>query len=1085
MMTRPKPVAWNRSTTLEPIDDGLEPIDDGLEPVDDGLEPVDDGLEPVGGGLEPVDDGLEPIDSGLEPVDSGLEPVPPRPTAGLEPIDSGLEPIDDGQMADEPQMLPGEGRPAKKNQWDSTLLYVGGGVLGLMLIVGVAVFFLINRQSAGEMFKDADDAYRGQSYSQAIPKFEKYLAKFPDDPNASLARVKIGTAGLWQKLENRDKAPALQAAQETLPTIENEQAFSEVRAELATILPEIAAGFATPAKDEENVEQAQQLVDLAEQAMQLVNTPAYIPTSIRRPVEATISAIEEDIEIAKRNINRSKRLEEALAAIRRAAGAGETVQAFQIRRDLLTEYPELETNTALQSAVAVVTESEQSQVKVSETAIQPTTEDPPPAADFRLALASRPDGQEARVGDQETICFLARGAIYGLRAKTGELLWRRYVGYETTLHPRRLTPQADSDILAADLRQDHLLRLKAETGELVWACPIGEAFTDPILDGKQILVPALSGRLFVLDAETGASARSVSIPQPLSVGPGIGPSQRLYQVGQHSNVYVLDSQTLECREVFYLGHRDGTVVTPPIVTLGYVLIAENAGQDYCELHVLSTENGLELKPAMKPIRLAGRVVVPPLQSASRVIVVTDLGQVRMLEINTSNPEEPLMDVVDPLPASFRTPRLSYSVFDAGRLWIGNSRFSRYDIQTSRNRMNCPWIRNERDAFVAPPQVSGDVVFHLRRREGSSAYTASAINGDDGKAIWEIDLAVPLALVAVDMQKRQIHAINSQAELFEITTADFGSGRLDRPAQRVIGTSRSVPFDEAITLESSRWALASRQERHKVIVFDPAASTTSERLQARVLASVGDSQVTALPTAFQAGLLVPLDSGQVLLVDPSTGQDQVLPFQPRVEAGRKIQWRRPAVIDNGSSQFVITDDRKKVYRVGVQDTPQKHLVGLAETELQQEIASELAVAGDTIYGVVHGASSDTVISLAAEDLAAGKEWPVDGRVVWGPERVGQLVLLATDGKQLLAYDRGQQQKWTAQLKHGPLAGTPLLQDGQLILTSVNGTLWQLSAEDGTEGPVAEIGEPLGAGAVPFAGRLLLSGSDGTLLVVPAL
>ena len=42
-----------------------------------------------------------------------------------------------------------------------------------------------------------------------------------------------------------------------------------------------------------------------------------------------------------------------------------------------------------------------------------------------------------------------------------------------------------------------------------------------------------------------------------------------------------------------------------------------------------------------------------------------------------------------------------------------------------------------------------------------------------------------------------------------------------------------------------------------------------------------------------------------------------------------------------------------------------------------------------------------------------------------------------------------------------------------------------AEDGTEGPVAEIGEPLGAGAVPFAGRLLLSGSDGTLLVVPAL
>jgi hypothetical protein len=72
--------------------------------------------------------------------------------------------------------------------------------------------------------------------------------------------------------------------------------------------------------------------------------------------------------------------------------------------------------------------------------------------------------------------------------------------------------------------------------------------------------------------------------------------------------------------------------------------------------------------------------------------------------------------------------------------------------------------------------------------------------------------------------------------------------------------------------------------------------------------------------------------------------------------------------------------------------------------------------------------------------------------------------------------------------GPLAGRPAVQDQDLILASLSGVVWRVSGEDGKELKKIELGEPLGSGAVAFSRRepmLLISGADGTLLVIPAL
>ena len=123
--------------------------------------------------------------------------------------------------------------------------------------------------------------------------------------------------------------------------------------------------------------------------------------------------------------------------------------------------------------------------------------------------------------------------------------------------------------------------------------------------------------------------------------------------------------------------------------------------------------------------------------------------------------------------------------------------------------------------------------------------------------------------------------------------------------------------------------------------------------------------------------------------------------------------------------------------------------------------------------------------AATDLAAGKEFPVEGRIAWGPEPLGDLVLVSTDRHKPLAFEAGQKQRWTSPLAHGPLVGRPLRGNGNLVLASLSGTVWMISAQDGKELAKVDVGEPLGAGPVAFGTRLLLSAADGTLLVIGAL
>ncbi|HND52453.1 MAG TPA: PQQ-binding-like beta-propeller repeat protein, partial [Pirellulaceae bacterium] len=674
-----------------------------------------------------------------------------------------------------------------------------------------------------------------------------------------------------------------------------------------------------------------------------------------------------------------------------------------------------------------------------------------------------------------------------LDASTGQILWRRSVGYETRAFPLAIGKQPAVDALLVDGGRNEVVRVEGKTGKLVWRLAIGERFSQPVIAGARVLVTSETGTVWDVNGETGQVVQKAKFPQALQVEAGpITAAPNTYQVGSHSHIYAIGLDKLNCAEVFYLGHRAGTIVVPPVMTLNHVVVAENAGPDYALLHVLSAgPDGLGLRrpPQQEPIRVNGHIISPLVQVKNRVVAMTSLGEVKVLEIDPTNEKKPGRSVASLTKTSSR-PQPSYAVVDGAQIWMGSDRFVSYDIQTSREQLNRRWVVNEQETFVAPLQRSGKTIFHARRRRGSPGVTVSAVKMDDGQAVWACDLAAPLPLVWGDNERKQIISISGQGDVFRVSKEAIDSGFLDKPAEsaEVEGQATTFSFAEAQPIDASRWMLTSELDRTAALYFDP--SRMNDLVQV-VRADTGGAAMTAMPSVMAGALLAPLDNGQIWLLDALTGKSRILPFQPRLEPGLKVRWSRPAVFGGEQPEFVIADSRLKLYRVGIKDQPNAHLAGMSEVELPGALLTPPAVTSDTVYGVTRAADSDVVQAFPLPSLTPPKEIPLTGRLVQGPWQVGSVVLLVSDTEGLVCLGSGQELRWKSALDTGPLAGPPRLDGESLLVASLRGDVLRIGLADGkkqaeTRLPGALLGSP-----TVYGGRLLVGGADGTLYVLPPL
>lgn len=1017
----------------------------------------------------PVVEVVEEVAEVIEPTRKKKNPpaAPPKSSGSIfpdtpSPVMSAPDPM---QPSPKPK-LPSK---AKRNPWEDFRILGVGSVLAVLLLLGAGLLWWYFRGTADELIEAANKSYEGRSYETAEKFYADFAERFTSDDRVSYAKVRRALSQLRRVAEtNNDPTEALKSAKLVLPPIAEEPGLQSERGDLTGVLLTIAEKYNARADAEKEIAGKKTLMESQKELQAILDNPQFVGSGQRTQQANRIARIEEERQRILRDIGREEDLVATIAKIKTALEQRDTAASYNFRSELVRKYPQLEVNPELNTLIIQAANIQKELVQKAN--LDVSSQDPQIAHTAAMLVNSQ--GSTADDLQGNLVYVNALGAIYCLEASTGNVLWRQYVGRDVSNQPIRLTDSPDTDTLVTRSAAGVLQRISGTDGSLVWKAAFPSGIISPTVDNEQIFAAVPTGEIASIDGANGALKWATKLPQPVPVSPGLGAKKpQLYVPGEHSNLYVLSRSSGECKEVLYTGHAVGTIAVPPILLLGHLFVFENPAPDYSVVRVFSAnDEGLELKVAQNPFRLKGNIIVPPQIDGRRVIVITDLGEIAVLDVEPASTKEKVSRIASN-PASEPTPRPLYSWAKSNELWVCSNRFSRYDVQVSRGQIDRKWIKDDGDSFVGAPQQFGDFIVHVRNVVGTKGIRVSAVRGADGQEVWKTDIGVPVS--SLWSSESQLNAISSQAALYQLATDKFSEQAPSiRPLENPGLQDRLLLFINPLALPQGRFALFNASKSNQIAFYNP--SSTDKQLNL-VLQSFAGSDPSGPPAVLENGLLVPLKNGQVVYTEPATGRALSSPFQPPLESGVQATWVEPGVLGDGKTA-ILSGSNQKIYKVEISKT--MNVVG--EADLEQPLRQRFVPLDSQVIGVSASAASDSLVSIALDSLKVTTAIPVQGRVTWGPYLVENQIWIHTEADGVMCFDQSLGRVWQTNLPSTALANAPVVADGKAYIAAKEGRVWCVDAASGALAGSINAGEPITGAMVVQGDAIYVGGDEGVVL-----
>jgi outer membrane protein assembly factor BamB/tetratricopeptide (TPR) repeat protein len=963
----------------------------------------------------------------------------------------------------------------KHNEWDSPLLLMGGGGLVVLLVGGLFIFWLLTREDADKILGQAAAYFDQGSYTQAIAQYEKFVDGFPNHPQSSAAKVHLGVAQLWKATQGTSQfEQALTTARKVLENIEEEPEFGLAQEDLASRLPAIADGLAKQAEEAGAAETTDRLVELANSALSLCANTKYISKTYRD--ETALQEVRATLARVKRGRKQEGDLQQALQQMDQEIAEKNISAAYVIHKRLLEKHSGLLGNELLAAKVLEISQAELEVVRFVSEPLAASTVPHKSLVIASLALAERRGPASLQVTGNVAVSL--DGAIYGLRASDGSLLWRRFVGLDSQAAPVVLV---DGDILAIDSRTHELIRLHGDTGKLRWRQALEGPAVQPVLIGGRILVATKSGKLFVMDPDSGERTGYIQFGQPLMVAPVMDrEGRRIFVVGEQSSLYTLDVNDFSCLGVFYLGHARGCILVPPVALLNKLAVAINTGATTSHLRLLGTDQSGVVSSEVASTRLQGLVGTRLLTAGRRLVALTSMGLVAVYDVG-SGEDSSALTLLARRVAEKGNPVARYGLLQKNpsdnqlHVWIAGTKLNQLTILPTGGRLPVQDIDQvySGDLFEHPLQMAGELLIHTRRPARQAGAIVAAMDSTTGNSLWETELAVPLSgPPVVDMRGPQITATTASGAIYELDRAAMKK-RVQNQArsQAPVRQGENLPLTQSLELQDNRLVFSAGQGARQLLLYSRDAH--GDPLQRIPLAS----PAACPPVAWGDGVVIPTRIGQVYYFSTTTGQQSYAPFQPALQAGREYSWLSPAI---AGEHLVLCDRRDKIYLLQRLAEPQPHLSALTEVKVgPSPLVTPLVVFGQKVMA---GTQDGKLARFQLPELEIRDPIELGADIVWGPHVVADRLLTVTAQDELICLDSQGEITWRQPIENSGINGRPLQVDEEVLLLWQDGSLTLVELTTGKQRVKLNLDQPIVAGPVAFGKRVLLSTHDGTLLVV---
>ncbi len=305
------------------------------------------------------------------------------------------------------------------NPWESHRILTVGVVLGLLIVSAIALTYYFRRGNAETMLADANDAYKPNNYEVALKKYEAFVSSFPAHDEASTARVRVGMCKMRKAIESLpNPIEALKIAETVLPEIAKEPGLVSERGDVAGALVALAQKFNSRADSAKDTEGKKALMTERKRLDVLLGEAQYVGNAARDQFGVALKAVEEDTRRIERDIAREEDLASSIVKMDESLKENRTSEAYMIRSELLSRFPQLESDPAIVQRVQEAARIQQTLVKPDIPEIKVDSKAPAAPSTKAITLVNR-GGSDAPALAGRVICVAAKGTVYGLDGQTG------------------------------------------------------------------------------------------------------------------------------------------------------------------------------------------------------------------------------------------------------------------------------------------------------------------------------------------------------------------------------------------------------------------------------------------------------------------------------------------------------------------------------------------------------------------------------------------------------------------------------------------------------------------------------------------